>query len=300
MLRIKVVELLDFLTLHKVIISYKLENQDLILKGFSAIEELKNETISWVKNSASTDLKLSKTNFIIVEKNHIMKPQLKNYVEVENPRQVFFTLMNKFLPYKKSLGSHSRSIINENAKIGRNVFIGANAIIAEKVKIGNNTVISEGTIISDNVEIGSNCYIKSNTVIGQEGFGVETGFDGNLFDIPHIGGVKIGNNVRIGALNTVVAGTLKPTKIENYVKTDDHVHIAHNVKIGEASKLTASVCIAGSTKIGKKVWLGPNSSIIDNIKIGDGSYVGLGAVVTKSLPSGVVAVGNPARIIKRI
>lgn len=55
-----------------------------------------------------------------------------------------------------------------------------------------------------------------------------------------------------------------------------------------------------SVKIGKNVWIGSDCTILPGVEIGDGAIIGAGSVVTKSIPSNTIAVGNPARIIKEI
>ena len=145
------------------------------------------------------------------------------------------------------------------------------------------TIIANNVIISDNVRIGKSCYIKSNTVIGEDGFGFDFEEDGTPFRIPHIGSVYIGNNVEIGAQNTIARGTLDNTIIEDNVKTDDQVHIAHNCKIGKNTLITACVEISGSVEIGANCWIGPNSSIIQKIKIEDNVTIGIGTIVIKDV-----------------
>lgn len=112
--------------------------------------------------------------------------------------------------------------------------------------------------------------------------------------MPHLGGVVIGSAVNIGALNTIVAGTIEPTVVENYVQTDDHVHIAHNCHIKRGALITACVEISGSVTVGENTTIGPNASIMNKITIGRDVVVGLGAVVTRSFGDGVTIAGNPA------
>ncbi|MCF6330766.1 MAG: hypothetical protein L3I99_04385 [Sulfurimonas sp.] len=56
--------------------------------------------------------------------------------------------------------------------------------------------------------------------------------------------------------------------------------------------------IHANTIIGKRCFIGSNAIIMPGLKIGDNVIVGAGAVVTKDIPSGCIAVGNPAKIIK--
>lgn len=52
--------------------------------------------------------------------------------------------------------------------------------------------------------------------------------------------------------------------------------------------------------IGKNVWIGSGAIILPGVKIGDDSIIGAGSVVTKDIPNGVVAVGNPCRVLRQV
>jgi acetyltransferase-like isoleucine patch superfamily enzyme len=94
------------------------------------------------------------------------------------------------------------------------------------------------------------------------------------------------------------AGVLSNTVINDYVKTDDHVHIAHNVEVNWGCFITACSEISGSVRIGEQSWLGPNCSVIDKVTIGAKAFIGIGAVVTKDVSSSVVLAGNPGKIVR--
>ena len=177
--------------------------------------------------------------------------------------------------------------------------IAQSARIHHTAEIGANTVIDHGVVIKANVKVGENSYIGPNSVLGHWGFGVVKDENQMNFRLPQIGGVNIGNNVWIGAHNTIASGTLNATVVEDFVNTDDHVHIAHNVEVGSNCIITACAEISGSVKIGQNCWLGPNCSIMNKISIGDGAVIGLGACVLKSVEARAIMVGNPAKRIKR-
>ena len=221
------------------------------------------------------------------------------YIISENPRLDFARVLQEFFVSNTVSGIADTAYIGSNVLLGENVAIGEYSIIGNNVVIGNGTEIRHHVVIGDNTVIGKNCLIKSNTVIGEEGFGFERDEKGVPIRIPHLGRVVIGDNVEIGALNTVMRGTIDDTIIEDNVKTDDHVHIGHNVQIGRGCLITACAELSGSARIGEKTWLGPNSSVMNGIHIGSNVLIGLGTVVTKSLPDNVVVAGCPARILRK-
>jgi len=220
------------------------------------------------------------------------------YIISDNPRLDFARAVHEFFVPEIVPGIAASACLGENVSIGKNVSIGEYSIIGNNVIIGDSTKIRHHVVIGDNTAIGHDCLIKSNTVIGEEGFGFERDEQGRPIRIPHLGKVIIGNHVEIGALNTVVGSTIDNTSVGDYVKTDDHVHIGHNVQIGRRSLVAACAEISGSVYIGEMTWLGPNCSVMNGISIGDDCFIGLGAVVTKSLPDNVVVAGNPARILR--
>jgi len=164
--------------------------------------------------------------------------------------------------------------------------------------IDDSAVIQPGVSVGRNVSIGANSYIKSGAVIGSSGFGSFTNSLGENEHFPHIGGVVIGDNVEIGCQSTVAGGTLEPTVISSNVHIDDHVHVAHNCKLGENSVLTANVTLSGSTNIGKNCWLGVSTSIRDGVSICDNVFLGMGSLVLKDLDKPGQYFGSPARLIK--
>lgn len=220
-----------------------------------------------------------------------------SHILSENPRLDLALVLQAFFDPPKESGVKSTAVVAEDVRMGEGVHIGDYTVVGKNVKIGDHTVISHHVVISDNCSIGSHCLIKSHSVIGEKGFGFVKNLEGRPINLPHLGTVRIGDHVEIGALNTVARGVIDNTVIEDHVKIDDHVHIAHNVKIGENAIIIACAEISGSAIIGKGAWLGPNCAIMDNVKIGVDAVVGLGAVVTKTVADGASVLGNPARVI---
>ncbi len=164
--------------------------------------------------------------------------------------------------------------------------------------IDDTAVIQPGVSVGRNVVIGANSFLKSGAVIGSSGLGSFRNSQDVNEHFPHIGGVVIGDNVEIGCQSTVAAGTLDPTVIFSDVHLDDHVHVAHNCKIGQNSILTANVTLSGSTKIGRNCWLGVSTSTRDGVSICDNVFLGMGSLVIRDIDKPGQYFGSPARFIK--
>jgi UDP-3-O-[3-hydroxymyristoyl] glucosamine N-acyltransferase len=215
-----------------------------------------------------------------------------------HPREEYTNIVRRMFDYDGSYWSqdcaiHQTAKIDPSTRLAPGVSIGRNSVV------GRNCVIYPNVVVGPNCSIGDNCVIKSGTVIGQSGFGIFQSHDGLPMHFPHVGGVVIENDVEIGALNTICSGSIHPTIVCAGVKTDDHVHVAHNCAIGARTLITACAELSGSVIIGEGCWIGPNSSICDGLTVGDRAFVGIGATVTKAVPEGVVVGGNPARQLRR-
>ncbi len=277
-------------------------NHDAVFSKFSDIYEADRDSISFCKYRDERGIRLLEVTHaaVVVCPKELALPHRKDilFVVVDNPRLCFAKLVAAANLDKNEYGIHKTALIGKNCAIGR-VFIGAYVVIGDNVSIGDGSIIFPNVVIGDNIVIGYNVIIKSAAVIGQKGFGFELDPEGNYFAMPHIGGVRIGNEVEIGAHCTIACGTIKDTVIGDGVKIDDQVHIAHNVVVGSKTAITACSEISGSSVIGERCHLGPNSSIMNGISIGDGCLVGLGAVVIRSISKNSVVAGNPAKFLRK-
>lgn len=175
------------------------------------------------------------------------------------------------------------------------VTVAPGAIVEDGVVVGEGTVIGPNAVVRSGTRIGRFCLIKSGAVIGDSGFGFERDLNNRPLRMIHLGGVRIGDHVEIGALTTIVQGALEDTVLEDYVKINDHVHVAHNCCIGEATIIGGGAYLSGSIKVGRSCWIAPNCSIRQKLAIGDEAIVGIGAVVVHDVATGSMVYGNPAR-----
>ncbi|MCP4109091.1 MAG: UDP-3-O-(3-hydroxymyristoyl)glucosamine N-acyltransferase [Desulfobacteraceae bacterium] len=235
----------------------------------------------------------------------------KSLVMAEKPYVSFARVLQFFYPSARpEPGISDKAEIGKNFKAGRDTHIGPFVAIGKNVTVGDRIIIHPNSVIGDNVVIGDDTRICPNvtilegciignrviinagSVIGSDGFGFAP--DGNMYHkIPHTGIVRIDDDVEIGAVNTIDRATFGKTHIGRGVKTDNHVHIGHNVTVGENTVFVAQVGISGSTTIGRNVTFAGQAGVAGHIDIGDRSIIGPQAGIVKSVPEGKIVSGTP-------
>ncbi len=275
-------------------------NTELSFSNVKTISNADRDSLIWLKSDykrVNDIINKTPASFIICSKKlDIPKKLLKDkcFILAENPRLTFARLLSELFIKKHEYGIYKTAVVSPEANIHKNVFIGPNTYIGN-AEIEENTVIYGNSYIYDGVRIGQNCIIHAGTVIGADGFGFEKNEDGVWEKFPQIGGVRISDNVEIGANTCIDRGTLEDTFISKGVKIDNLCQIAHNVSVGENTIITGGVIIGGSVKIGKDCWIAPNVTIVNGIYIGDHVFIGIGSVVIRKINSHTKVFGNPAK-----
>ena len=142
--------------------------------------------------------------------------------------------------------SRAGAIVGEGARIGARCYIGPGVVIERGAVIGDDTRLVARVFIGHHVVFGRRCIVQPGAVIGGDGFGFAPE-KGTWVKVPQIGSVTVGDDVEIGANTTIDRGALGDTVIEEGVKLDNLIMIAHNCRIGAHSALAGRVAIAGSS-----------------------------------------------------
>lgn len=175
------------------------------------------------------------------------------------------------------------AVIGSGAVIGARTVIGANSVVGDQARVGTDCLLHANVTVYHRCEIGDRTILHSGCVIGSDGFGFAPN-DGRWEKIPQIGRVLIGADVEVGACTTIDRGALEDTLIEEGVKLDNLVQVAHNVVIGAHTAIAACTGIAGSAKIGRHCTIGGAAMIFGHIEIADGTRISTNTLITKSLP----------------
>lgn len=186
--------------------------------------------------------------------------------------------------------------LGENVCIGEESFIEPGCVIGHDVVIGRNARIYAGAVIK-NAVVGDNFIANENCVVGTNGYVLTKDADGEWLRIPTIGKVIIGNNVELGALDSVAVGTAGDTVIGDGAKIDAHVYIGHDSRLGARAEIPAGVVMGGYCEFADDAFAGFNATLHNRIRLGKGCVVGMGAVVTKSVSVREIVAGSPAKHI---
>jgi acetyltransferase-like isoleucine patch superfamily enzyme len=177
-----------------------------------------------------------------------------------------------------NIAGDGKIVLGNNVTIGNNVSIN----VREKLLIGDRSIIGDSFVIEGReIEIGTEFWSGHNCHIG----------GGSCFEKPSK--LKVGYWVHLG--NYGMLNTTRQVTIGNEVgmgiETKIYTHGAY------LSMIDGFPADFGPIEIGNHVWL-PYAIVMPNVHIGDNVVVGAGAIVTKDLPPGCLAVGMPARVIK--
>ena len=160
--------------------------------------------------------------------------------------------------------------------------------------VGEGSRVASTAVLGPRVVLGARVTIGAGAVIGHPGFGWAAGPGRRTRQVPQLGGVVIEDDVSIGPLCTVDAGTLSPTRIRARAKLDAHVHVGHNADIGEDTMVAAQTGFAGSVVVGRGVLIGGQVGVGDHVTIGDGARIAGKSGVIRDVPPGAVVAGYPA------
>lgn len=185
------------------------------------------------------------------------------------------------------------STIGAGAVIERGAIVGPNCVVGRNVRIGHDSRLVAGVTVYHECILGARVLVHAGAVIGADGFGFAHDA-GTWVKVPQLGRVRIGDDVEIGAGTTIDRGAIEDTVIEDGVKLDNLIQIAHNVRVGAHTAMAGCVGVAGSTTIGAHCAIGGGAGILGHLNIPDRTTITATSLVTKSIKSpGVYSSGTP-------
>lgn len=226
--------------------------------------------------------------------------------------------------------------IAKTAVIGKGVVIKEGVVIEDNVVIGDGCYLDYGVIIRENVTLGNNSFVGAQSILGEFLFD----FHSENINKKHPLLIGANALIRSGSViygDSVIGEGFQcghKVTIRERAKIGDHVSIGTlsdiqgNCVIGDYAHLHSNVHIGQHSKIGNYVWIFPyvvltndptppsetakgvtiddfacvctQSVVLPGVHIGKDALVGAGANVTKDVEAEMVAVGNPARVVRSV
>ena len=177
---------------------------------------------------------------------------------------------------------HPSAVVDPDAVIHPTARIGALCVVERGARIGARTVLKNRVSVGENCVIGERCILHPGVVIGADGFGFAPN-EGAWEKIEQLGAVRIGDDVEIGANTCIDRGALQDTVIEDGVKLDNLIQIAHNVRIGKHTAMAGCAAVAGSATIGAHCTIGGRAGILGHLTIADHVHISATSLVTRSI-----------------
>ncbi|OGA30885.1 MAG: UDP-3-O-(3-hydroxymyristoyl)glucosamine N-acyltransferase [Betaproteobacteria bacterium RIFCSPLOWO2_12_FULL_67_28] len=172
--------------------------------------------------------------------------------------------------------------VEPGAVIGAGCWIGAGSFVGQGVALGEGCRLHPSVVVYAGCRIGARAILHSGAVIGADGFGIAR--DGERWvKVPQIGGVRIGDDVEIGANTTVDRGAIEDTVIEDGVKLDNQIQIGHNCRVGAHSAIAGCAGLAGSVSVGRRCTIGAGAIVLGHLSICDDAHVSADTVISRSI-----------------
>jgi UDP-3-O-[3-hydroxymyristoyl] glucosamine N-acyltransferase len=258
------------------------------IEGLASLESATPAQLSFLSNPKyQQQLAASKAACVIVAPALREAALARGDCIVADQPYLYFARLTQF--WKKKLGGatgpaiHPTAVIDPDAVIDPTARIGALCVIEQGARIGAGTVLKTRVNVGEKCVIGNRCLIHPGVVIGADGFGFAPGDGGAWEKIEQLGAVRIGNDVEIGANTCIDRGALQDTVIEDGVKLDNLIQIAHNVRIGKHTAMAGCVAVAGSTTIGAHCTFGGRAGVLGHLTIADNVHISSTTLVTRSI-----------------
>jgi UDP-3-O-[3-hydroxymyristoyl] glucosamine N-acyltransferase len=260
---------------------------NLLIDGLAPLESAQPGQLSFISHARyQSQLAASTASCVIVSPQFQALAGTRGACIVTDQAYLYFArvtqLWKKTLPAPTGPLIHPSAVVDPQAQVHPSARIGALCVVESGAVIGAQTVLKSRVTLGERCVVGERCIIHSGVVIGADGFGFAPNA-GAWEKIEQLGAVRIGNDVEIGANTCIDRGALQDTVIEDGVKLDNLIQIAHNVHIGKHTAMAGCSGVAGSATIGAHCTVGGSGNVLGHLTLADGVHISAGSMVMRSI-----------------
>ncbi|HEX5697682.1 MAG TPA: UDP-3-O-(3-hydroxymyristoyl)glucosamine N-acyltransferase [Rhodoferax sp.] len=260
---------------------------NLLIEGLAPLESALAGQLSFINHAKyQSQLAVSNASCVIVSPQFQALAGTRGACIVTDQPYLYFArltqLWKKTLPASTGPLVHPSAVVDPQAQVHPSARIGALCVVEAGAVIGAQTVLKSRVTLGEGCVVGERCIIHPGVVIGADGFGFAPNA-GAWEKIEQLGAVRIGNDVEIGANTCIDRGALQDTVIEDGVKLDNLIQIAHNVHIGKHTAMAGCAGVAGSATIGAHCTVGGSGNVLGHLTLADGVHISAGSMVMRSI-----------------
>ena len=260
---------------------------NLLIDGLAPLEIARPGQLSFLSQAKlQKQLAASKASCVIVSPEFQQQACARGACIVTDQPYLYYArvtqLWKKSLPTAAGPRVHPSAVIDPLARVHPSARIGALCVVEAGAEIGADTELKSRVTVGERCVVGERCLIHPGVVIGADGFGFAPNA-GAWEKIEQLGAVRIGNDVEIGANTCIDRGALQDTVIEDGVKLDNLIQIAHNVRIGKHTAMAGCAGVAGSATIGAHCTVGGSGNVLGHLTLADGVHISAGSMVMRSI-----------------
>ena len=283
-----------------------------IIRGVATLAHAGPDQLSFLANPRyRAQLANSRAGVVVLRADDIQAAAGTGLI-AQDPYTAFAKISALFdVPPARDAGIHPTAHIDPSATVSPTahiaafVSIGARSVIGDGCIVGPGSVIGEDCVLGERTELiarvtlvtrvrlGKRVRVHPGAVLGADGFGLAMDA-GRWIKVPQLGGVVVGDDCEIGANSCIDRGALEDTVLDEDVRIDNLVQIAHNCHIGAHTAIAGCTGIAGSAKIGRYCLLGGNVGVVGHLEICDKVVITGKSVVRNSIHEpGEYSSGTP-------
>jgi UDP-3-O-[3-hydroxymyristoyl] glucosamine N-acyltransferase len=287
-------------------------DREVAVSGVGTLARATPDQLSFLANPKYRAQLATSTAGIVVTRAEDAAGAAATVLVARDPYATYARIATLFEPKAaRPPGVHPSAVVDPSARVDAAAHIGPHVSIGARSRIDAGAVIGPGCVVGEDctvgegselvarvtlvtrVRLGRRVLVHPGAVLGADGFGIAMD-QGAWLKVPQLGGVTVGDDCEIGANTTIDRGAIEDTVLEDDVRLDNQIQIAHNVHVGAHTAMAGCVAVAGSTRIGRYCLIGGAAGIVGHVELCDRVVVTAMSLVTHSIREpGEYSSGTP-------